>query len=38
MQSRAIVRYHHILNSQETHILFKNFFEIFDKINELRLH
>ena len=29
MQSRAIVQYHHILNSQETNILFKNFFEIF---------
>jgi len=35
MQSRAIVQYHHILNSQETSILFKNFFEIFDKIKEL---
>ena len=38
MQSQAIVRYHHILNSQETNILFKNFFEIFDKIKELKLH
>ena len=38
MQSRAIVQYHHILNSQETNILFKNFFEIFDKIKELQLH
>ena len=35
MQSSAIVRYHHILNSQETNILFKNFFEIFDKVKEL---
>ena len=35
MQSRAIVRYHHILNSQETNILFKNFYEIFQKIREL---
>ena len=38
MQSRAIVRYHHILNSQETNILFKNFYEIFAKIRELQLH
>ena len=38
MQSRAIIRYHHILNSQETNILSKNFFEIFDKIKELKLH
>lgn len=38
MQSRAIVRYHHILNSQETNILFKNFHEIFQKIGELKLH
>ena len=38
MQSRAITRYHHILNSQETNILFKNMFSIFSRIYELQLH
>jgi hypothetical protein len=37
-QARAITHYYHILNSQETSILFKNLDEIFSKIFELELH
>ena len=34
----VIGNYHHVLNSQESAILFTNFYDIFSKIVELELH